>query len=99
MIYILCFVASTFLFYISKSQYKRTRLCIDCIAILIPCVLAALRANTVGTDVGVYLEPMFRVANNSTSFRDYLRGSWSQGWTIRVCTAERKIIYIAQSGS
>ena len=55
MIYIVCFLISCSFFWLSeksKSRFVRNGLAI--IAILIPCILAGLRADTIGTDVAVY---------------------------------------------
>jgi len=41
-------------------------------AILIPCILAAFRAETVGTDVLVYAKPVYEWARSSNSFAELL---------------------------
>ena len=83
MIYLMCFLISSGLFYFSRNQNKKTRAVIDTIAIFIPCLLAGIRANTVGTDVSVYLEPMVANANSALNIHDYMLSSWQQGWVIR----------------
>ena len=83
MIYITCFLVSSGLFYFSRNQDKKTRAVIDAIAIFIPCLLAGIRANTVGTDVSVYLEPMVASARNARNIQDYMLSGWQQGWVIR----------------
>ena len=82
-VYITCFFFSSLLFYFSKYLNKRTRNVIDAIAIFIPCLIAGIRSNTVGTDVSVYLEPMVANAHNASSIREYMLSSWRQGWVIR----------------
>ncbi len=44
--------------------------------ILIPCLVAALRAFTIGTDVKVYAEPMFNIAKQSNNFFEFLNQEW-----------------------
>lgn len=83
MIYITCFILSVGLFYIAKDQKGIAKKGIVFLAIMIPCVLAGIRGNTVGTDVHVYLEPMVSNARYAKSFSDYMRSSWQQGWVIR----------------
>ena len=84
MIYIICFIISSSLFYISsKQKNKAVGLMIDCIALLLPCLLAGLRASSVGTDVTVYLEPMFNLAKESNTFELFMSKSWYQGWNLR----------------
>jgi len=74
---------SSLLFYISRKKNRKVRIIIDCIALFLPCLLAGLRANCVGTDVSVYLEPMFNLAINTDSFKNFLAGTWYQGWYVR----------------
>lgn len=50
------------------------------VAILIPCLLAALRANTIGTDVSGYSEPMSQLALQSSSFEQYQGMTWHRVW-------------------
>lgn len=46
------------------------------VALLIPCLIAGMRAETVGTDVTVYVKPLYDLAANSTSFSDYYSSVW-----------------------
>ncbi len=72
-IYILVFSISCFFFYISeKSKNKGFKKIAILMAILLPCLLAGLRSNKIGTDVMVYAKPLFNVAENSQSFSDFL---------------------------
>lgn len=50
------------------------------VALLIPCVLAGLRDPSIGTDVQVYLQQLFDLANRDISFSDYQMSSWWNGW-------------------
>ena len=83
MIYVICFAISLSLFFFSRNQNKQIRTIIDVIALFIPCLIAGIRANTVGTDVSVYLEPMIANARNAQNFSEYFLSSWKQGWVIR----------------
>lgn len=81
MIYISCFLISCFFFWLSekcKSRIARNVLAV--IAILIPCVLAGLRADTIGTDVKVYVEPIYNAAKESNSLSSYMGQSWFYIW-------------------
>lgn len=73
--YIVCFVltcTTTFISSYYKKHGRRVEFCFfSLISILLPCLLAALRANTVGTDMLIYGESLF---NNSlkTSFYEFV---------------------------
>lgn len=82
MVYVICFLISSLFFWLSEKQQKST-LFFASIAIFIPCFLAGIRANSVGTDVSVYLEPMILNAKSAQSFQNYLLSSWQQGWVVR----------------
>lgn len=77
-IYIWVFTISIFLFYFSERRNKK-----DTIyklevfsALLLPCLLAGLRDESIGTDVKVYVSPLFQCAKYSDGFRHYLHSSW-----------------------
>lgn len=53
------------------------------LALMIPCFLAAFRADTVGTDVRVYLIPMFENAKSAHGITDFFGRSWVQVYTRR----------------
>lgn len=72
-VYIVGFFISILLFYYADSKKfcgADVKICVG-IALLIPCLIAGLRHRTVGTDVMVYLEPLFRSARSADSFRDF----------------------------
>lgn len=75
-VYILCFITSLFLFSIAPRIKKQQRILIIAIALIIPCMLAASRDDTIGTDVQVYLRPIYEAAEQSLNFGDYLGKSW-----------------------
>lgn len=66
---------------LAEKMTKRSRYAVGFIALMIPCFLAAFRADTVGTDVRVYLIPMFENAKNSHSIVDFFGTSWVQHYT------------------
>ena len=61
------------------------------IGLFIPCLFAALRAETVGTDVLHYAKPYFQLAQNTSSLVTYLAlGSAEIGYEV-FCFAVAKI--------
>lgn len=81
MIYIVFFLLSCFLIWLSeKSRSRYIGKLLALIAILLPCILAGMRADTIGTDVKVYVEPMYNAAKQSTSFSSYLSQRWYVIW-------------------
>lgn len=81
MIYIVCFLVSCIFFWLSekcKSRFAKNVFAV--IAILFPCILAGLRADTVGTDVKVYVEPMYNAAKESHTFSAYMNQRWFVIW-------------------
>ena len=72
-IYLICFFSSILLLYISnKIKFNLYKRIIIIIALLLPCILAGVRSLVVGTDVNVYVTPMYINASNSNSFLDFL---------------------------
>lgn len=81
MIYIAFFGVSCIFFWLSekcKSGFSKNFFAV--IAILIPCILAGLRADTVGTDVKVYVEPLYNAAKESHTFSAYMKQRWFVIW-------------------
>lgn len=73
--YIVCFAltcTTTFISSYYKKHGRRVEFCFfSLISILLPCLLAALRANTVGTDMLIYGERLFNTSLK-TSFYDFV---------------------------
>lgn len=81
MIYIVFFLISCCLIWLSeKSPSRNIGKLLAFIAILLPCILAGMRADTIGTDVRVYVEPLYNAAKQSTSFSSYMNQSWFYIW-------------------
>ena len=79
-IYLVSFFSSIFLLKISGWFKKNQRWIFFAIGLLIPCILAGLRADTIGTDVRLYLKPSIEAALKSDNFMDYLNSSWISYW-------------------
>lgn len=81
MIYVTCFLTSCGFFWLSgKCKCRFAQNILVAIAILIPCMLAGLRADTIGTDVRVYVEPMYKAARESHSLSSYMNQRWYVIW-------------------
>lgn len=74
--YIICFALSIAILIFSQKVKRSQQLFLIVIAILIPCILAGYRADSIGTDVNVYLRPIYNAAKNSSNFSEYLNFSW-----------------------
>lgn len=73
MVYLVVFTISILLVYIAEHEKKnRKRLCITCIAIMVPVFLAALRNESVGHDVLLYQKPIYIAAIRSASVFSYM---------------------------
>ena len=80
MIYLLAFTSSTLLISVKNKIVKKQRWILEIIALLIPCIIAGMRASTIGTDVQRYLVQMTNAAINSDSFIQYLNSHWFMIW-------------------
>lgn len=84
-VYIISFLASLLLLYVAEKKEFKGQLAKACavIAILIPCLIAGLRSYNVGTDVEIYVRPLYYAANASESFGHYIALSYSlTGWEL-----------------
>lgn len=82
-VYWLSFLISLALIGFTEKKHKVTFMFASVVAILIPCLVAALRAETVGTDVGIYVKPMFDAANKADNFSQYWNSFWFSKWRFR----------------
>lgn len=81
-IYISCFTISSFLIYISENSKinKGIRKAFVFVAILFPILLSAFRADNIGTDVMVYLKPIYNAAITSNNLSEYMQTGWYSTW-------------------
>jgi hypothetical protein len=81
LIYICSFAITTGLIWlVEHSKENKYNRIVVIIALLIPCLLAAFRASSIGTDYEVYLKPIFLNALKSNSFIEYLNSRWYSIW-------------------
>ena len=77
-IYIITFIISDILFALgAKGHNKKT---FWFFAILLPCLLAACRADTIGTDTSYYPHDLFNNAQNAKSLYEYLTSDIYYSW-------------------
>lgn len=75
-IYIIGFGISVALLYLSCHVKRKQRGILAIVALLIPCIIASLRANNIGTDTSVYLVQITNSALHANNFKEYLDSSW-----------------------
>lgn len=80
LVYLLSFTVSLMLIGFTEKKHKAVFSIAAAAAMLIPCMVAALRADTVGTDIRVYVRPMFENARIADSFSAYWNSSWFSQW-------------------
>ena len=81
-IYLISFFISCMFLKLSESikKSKVLRFLVVFIALMIPCVVAGMRAQIIGTDIEVYVKPLFECAKKSTTFSRYFNMSWRNSW-------------------
>lgn len=52
----------------------------SCVALIIPCLLAGLRADSIGTDILNYAKPLFELAQNNSTFSSFYNSEWYRIW-------------------
>jgi len=78
MLYLSTFGISVLLMALAEKRKSKVYFwLLSAAALLLPCMLAALRAEQVGTDVRHYLKPMLELASTSGNYMDFLRRTWS----------------------
>lgn len=84
LIYVLCFLISTYLLYISnKLKNNKQKKVIVIFALIIPCLLAALRADNIGTDLSVYVNPLYLKAKYASSWSEFYNSTWFFNYQLR----------------
>ncbi len=72
-IYLIMFGLSCFFIYIGeKNNNKKIGKFFYFFALILPCILAGMRANTIGTDVKIYGLPIYKCAEFSNGFTNFL---------------------------
>lgn len=84
-IYLLCFGVSCFIiFCIGGAKSRSPRFILgSVVALLIPCLLAAFRAEQIGTDVRGYITPLYNAAKESASIKKY--------WEMKIIGSYRNV--------
>ncbi len=83
-IYLVTFGFSCLFFKLAEiSKKKFEYYTFTFLALLIPCLLAGFRHETIGTDITVYVKPLFEAAQRADSFSGFLKESWFYVWTNR----------------
>ncbi len=86
-IYFITFMLSCLLIKLSEKRKKIGHNFLILLALLLPCLLAALRAYSVGTDVQTYVKPLFDYSSSASSYSEYLNSSWySSGWKLNLAS-------------
>ncbi len=80
LIYLLCFTVSILLIAYAQNKRRLVFWSLSALALLIPCLLAAMRAQSVGTDVTVYVKPLTTVALAAKDLEEYFDGYWYSVW-------------------
>ncbi len=80
LVYLLSFLVSLSLIGFTEKKHKTVFLTASVMAVLIPCMVAALRADSVGTDIEVYVRPMFENARSAGGFSQYWNSCWFSDW-------------------
>lgn len=76
MIYIIFFICSVWIMWLAEKKYRKNRISqghiLLSLSAILPCILASLRADSIGTDVLWYVVPNFNAAKNFSSFANYI---------------------------
>lgn len=79
-VYLIGFFTSILILAFSEKVIKKQRWFFVFIALLIPCLIAGFRADTVGIDTEGYQVPMIKAAIYSNNFIEYMNSSWYRIW-------------------
>lgn len=103
-IYVISFAISCVIIYLAeKNKDKSLSTILLWLAIFITAVVAGLRADTIGTDVRGYVEPMYNLAKQSNSYVEFLNSSFLKGYVnMKISSSEPGyslfVYIIAKSG-
>lgn len=79
-VYLIGFALSVALIAFGERKRLPVFLAFSIAALLIPCLIAGLRAPQVGTDVMVYVRPLTRAAISSNSIEEFFGSYWFAEW-------------------
>lgn len=79
-VYLVSFTLSVLLIAYGQKKRPSAFWSISALALLIPCLVAGLRAQTVGTDVMVYVKPMTAAAIQAENLKEFFTGYWFAQW-------------------
>lgn len=79
-VYLIGFTVSLILIGMTEKKKTGVFIAASAIALLIPCLIAGLRAQTIGTDVMVYVKPLTQAAIIADDLRDYFNSYWYLSW-------------------
>lgn len=79
-VYLIGFALSVLLIAYGEKKRLPVFLGISFFALLIPCLIAGLRAQNVGTDVMVYVKPLTNTAISAKNLQEYFDGYWFASW-------------------
>lgn len=79
-VYLIGFALSVGLIAFGEKKRLPVFLGISALALLIPCLIAGLRAENIGTDVTVYVKQLTRCALVSDDLKDYFNCYWYAEW-------------------
>ena len=85
LIYIGLFIFTTLIFRCGDFVKQKKRIFVDALGIFLLCLIAGMRASSVGTDTATYLQPSITFAISAHDFASFWHSSWIQ-WGYAVMT-------------
>lgn len=79
-VYLIGFALAVGMAAVAQKRRRLTYLALSCGAVLILCLIAGLRAQTVGTDVTVYVKPLTRAAIMADDLKHFFSMHWFRDW-------------------
>lgn len=79
-VYLIGFALSVLLIAYGEKKRLPVFLGVSFFALLIPCLIAGLRAQNIGTDVLVYVKPLTGAAISAENLQEFFDGYWFASW-------------------
>lgn len=79
-VYLIGFAISVMLIAYCEKKRLPVFLGVSFVALLIPCLIAGLRAQNIGTDVMVYVKPLTNTAISAKNLQEFFDGYWFASW-------------------